>query len=302
MNKQKKEPLEIQDGKTILVFDEPFETYREHEDFASQSTLEKYKKSPLHALHEEFKETEALRFGRLYHEFILTPEEFVKNYYLADDTKLLAELSQSYVNPVGTKAYKSWFAEQLGFAKGKEIVTSKDFIKMQSMRQELMKYTFIRYLLKATKKEVSAYGEIDGIKAKGRFDMYLEKKRWIVDLKTVSDASEDGFTYYLKNFNGHLQPALYTQLAEQAHDDGLMWKFYWIAQEKEKPYAVAIYRASPQIIAVGIHEVGLLIKEWEYCHKNNQYDGYEVFVDNDFGIREISLPPYAIKDYQFFNK
>lgn len=285
------------------IIHEPFDVYRKNDHFASCSTIKNYKKSPLHKKYTFFKDTDAIKFGRMYHEFILEPSEFEKNYFVLDDRKVVEELSATYKNPRATDLYKAWFMDEIGKqTSGAEIITLGEYQMMCDMRDQLLKHKFVRYLLKASEKEVSAYGMIDGVLTKGRFDMFLERKRWIADLKTLKDASESGIVSYLKNYDGHLQPAIYTLLAEQYLGNGMPWKFFWIGQEKVPPYAVGIYKASPQVIAVGLHEGGLLLQEHKFCTENNQYDGYEAFVDNEFGIREISLPAYAIKDYQFFNK
>lgn len=280
---------------------EPFDVYIGNDHFASGSMLKKYKRSPLHKIGMIDKMTEAKEIGRIYHEFLLEPLSFQKNFIVIDDREKIAELSLEYKNPRSSNKYKDWYFEQTG---GQDLtpIFYHDFCRLNEMKTVLFNNPFARYLVEKSQVEISAYGIIDGVLCKGRFDMLIEKKRWIADLKTVRDASYLGFQGYLKDFDGHLQPAQYTQLAEQYLGDGMPWKFFWIAQEKIPPYAVGIYQASAQLIAVGAHELGLLLAEHKFCEENKQYDGYEVFVDNEFGIREIDFPHYAIKDYQFYNK
>jgi len=292
----------IETGLTITI-NNPFSEYLACTEFLSTSTAKKYKRSPLHKLLMEDKDTDAKSIGRMYHSYILEPLTFEQEYFIIDDRKKVDELinDHNYKAPRSTNLYKEWYAEQLDKNAGKIPISNEELSMFQDMKKELYRNPFIKYLIEKSEKEISAYGIVDGVLCKGRYDMLMLSKRWISDLKTVLDASDKGFQRYLTQFDGHLQPALYTQLAEQYLNDGMPWTFFWIAQEKFKPYAAAIYKASPQIINVGAHEMGLLIAQHKYCEETGDYRGYEVFVDNKFGIREISLPAYAIKDYQFFN-
>lgn len=302
MAQKQREKFMIKSEVTEII-KEPFDVYLSNSHFASCSTIKKYKKSPLHKKCQVDSDTEATAFGRMYHEFVLERDEFDKKYFVLDDSKFVQEISATYKNPRGTALYQAWFMDELSKApKGSSPITLGEFQIMDDMKRELLKHAFVRYLLKASEKEVSAYGIIDGVLTKGRFDMYLERKRWIADLKTLRDSSESGIKNYLKTFDGHLQPAIYTLLAEKHIGDGMPWKFFWIGQEKVYPYAVGIYKASPQMMAVGLHEGGLLLAEHKFCTENDYYEGYEAFVGNEFGIREIDFPAYAIKDYQFYDQ
>ena len=281
---------------------EPFDDYVANDHFANVSTLKKYKKSPLHKLLEVDKITEAKEIGRMYHCFVLEPKQFEKTYVEIDDRNIIEEiLAEGYKNPRNTNKYKDWYFEKTG-GLDRVPIMQYELELLRGMKKELLRHNFARYLIERSSLEISAYGMVDGILSKGRYDMLLLQKRWIADLKAVRDSSYFGFQQYLKDFSGQLQVGLYTQLAENYVPDGMPWRFFWIAQEKIYPYAVGIYQASAQITAVGIHEIGILLQEHKFCLDNDQYDGYEVFVDNEFGIREIDLPNYVIKDYQFFNK
>lgn len=284
------------------IVKERFEIYIKNSNHLSCSTAKKYKKSPLHKEKEIQKETEALRISSMYHDYILENHLFWEYYYSLDETEILEELSIKYTNPRNTNRYREWYAIESAKSGNKTFATPKEIDNLKAMRKELLKYPFINYLLNNSEKEVSAYGQFDGVPVKGRFDMINYKRRWIADLKGLVDASEKGIKKYLVDYDGHLQPALYTHLAQNLTADDSPWTFYWIAQEKVPPFAVGIYKASIQVINVGLHELGLLVEQHRYCEETGDFAGYEVFIDNEFGIKEIDLPAYAIKDYSFYNR
>ena len=78
-------------------------------------------------------------------------------------------------------------------------------------------------------------------------------------------------------------------------------QFLFIAQEKHYPYAVNVFRASAQFLAVGIYEYEILLEQHKYCLENGIYEGYSVFCDNIYGITEIDVPSWKIEELNFFN-
>jgi exodeoxyribonuclease VIII len=281
---------------------EPFSKYLET-GRASCSTIKKLKRSPLHWHEIEDKDTEAMAFGRMYHSFILEHKTFDKYYFVFDETDILEKLiGEESKKPRGTNAYKEWYEQQMVLAAGKIMVGLEDYEKINRMRSRLFANHFVKYLLLSGRQEVSAYGVLNNTEVKGRFDNINEKKRFITDLKTVADASEDGFRKYIQDFDGHIQPVMYLDLIEEITGDGMPWRFYWIAQEKTPPYDYGIYVPDAPMLAVGRYEYEMLLSQYQYCKETGNYEGYSVFIENKYGIREVSLPPWKIKDYQFYNQ
>lgn len=281
---------------------ESFSDYLNSKSHVSCSILKKYKKSPLHALHEPVKDTEAMTIGRAYHSYVLDPKNFEAENFILNEQGVIKPLFLKGVKkPRATREYKDWYVNQMAEAGDRNIITLEQFRELQAMKDVLFANKFAKFLLTSGVNEVSAYTEIDGVKVKGRFDSVNHDKAFIADLKTVNDASRDGFLKkYVCDFDGHIQAGAYTEIAG-ALMPGKTYSFYWVAQEKTPPYAVGVYKASASMLIVGLNEFEILAAQYDAC-KRNGHAGYEVFAKNRYGVIELDLPQWKVKDIEFYTK
>lgn len=283
------------------------EVYHKKHEYISASGLKKIKKSPAHFKEEKTEETEAMRIGSAYHTYILEPEKFNDEYFVFDETSILEILTgEGSKKPRATTKYKEWEQQQYSMADGKVMITLQDFQMIDKMQKVLYRHPYARSLISKGEAEKSVYCELEtvhgkDIKVKIRPDYMKRNKKVVVDLKTTSDASKDGFQKNAAQYDYHIQAALYTDLIEKSCGDGMPWSFIFIAQEKKAPYAFNIFEASPQFIAHGRYEYELLLMLYQHCLENNTWLGYQVFCENKFGINELNLPPWAIKELDWFN-
>jgi exodeoxyribonuclease VIII len=138
------------------------------------------------------------------------------------------------------------------------------------------------------------------IKVKIRPDYLKKDKRIISDLKTTASASLYDFPRSAADFDYHLQAALYSDIMENIEGKGLSWNFFFIAQEKTKPYAFNIFESSPQFLGQGRYEWEQLIMLYAFCLENNTWPGYQCWCENKYGVLELSLPPYFIRELNYF--
>lgn len=293
---------QIHDPVAIIQKDSNKE-YHSNKNYIGSTSLKKYKKSPLHFKEEIEEETEALRFGSMYHAFILEPELFDQEYFIFDDSTIYQELiGEGYKSPRSTKQYKEWFDTEMVKAGQKMTVSFEEYETLKAMKARLFSHPYAKYLLTKGQSELSHYTEREGVKVKIRPDHMHLNKRICVDLKTCQDASEDKFKIHAAELGYHISAALYADVLEQIYSPGFQWSFILVAQEKKHPYAFNIFKASPQFIAVGQFEYEILLKQHDYCQKTGIYRGYDVFCDNKFGINELDIPAFKIKDLNFYNE
>jgi exodeoxyribonuclease VIII len=274
------------------------EDYHGNKDYVSASGLKLIKKSPLHYKEHVTVETEALLFGSAYHTYILEPEIFDSEFFVFNPLKR-PDPSKNF-NATVNKQWKNDI-----YLQHKNVITVEQYEQIKSMKDRLFKNIYARNLLKKGIAEQSfmfdaVTFENKEIGVKVRPDYIKEKKRIVVDLKTCSDASEQGFQKQAAQYDYHIQAALYVDMMEQFKGDRMPWSFIFIAQEKSYPYAYGIYEASPQFIAQGRYEYEQLIMLYQQCKETDNYPGYQVFVENKFGIKELSLPPWAIREINFY--
>ena len=105
----------------------------------------------------------------------------------------------------------------------------------------------------------------------------------MVDLKTTKDADWKAFQKSIANFRYHVQAAYYMDNAKQLGADD----FIFIAQEKDPPYAVAVYQLEETDIKKGREEYEVNLHQLKQCRKNNSWPGYGNMV------MSISLPGWA---------
>jgi exodeoxyribonuclease VIII len=281
--------------------------YHSNKDYVSASSLKKLKKSPAHFIEEEeVKETDALLFGSAYHCFILEPERFEKEYYIFDDSVVCGALiAKGAKSPRATNDYKAWKESEISFSDGKILIDKSDADILKAMKDKLYNHPYARMLLSNGFNEQGYFGDIETesgtIKVKFKPDHVNENKKIIVDLKTSMDASVDGFTRHAAELDYHIQASLYSDLMEKIAGDDRRYTFIFIAQEKKKPYAFNLFEASPQFISQGRFEYEMLLQLYKYCVDNNVWPGYQVWCENKYGILELKLPAWAIKDLTYYD-
>jgi hypothetical protein len=283
------------------------EQYHADKDHISASRLKKIKKSPAHFIEEEEeKESDALLFGSAYHRLILQPEEFEKNYYIFNDEPVCGALmAKGAKSPRSTNDYKAWKESEMSFSDGKILIDKKDYDTIKTMRDRLMSHPYAKMLLSGGVKEQGFMGQIEteagSINIKFKPDQFNDKKKIVVDLKTTRDASIDGFTRNAADLDYHIQSAFYADMMEKMTGDNRPFNFFFIAQEKKSPYAFNIFEASPQFMSQGRYEYEMLLQLYKYCLDNGVWPGYQIFCNNKYGILELKLPPWAIKDLTYYD-
>jgi hypothetical protein len=285
------------------------EQYHGDKNYVSASGLKKLKISPAHFIEDaetESEETEAMQFGSAYHCFVLEPKKFEDEYYIFNDHDICEKLTgEGFQKPRATKAYKEWEESQMRVMEDKKVITKDVFDQLQGMREKLFRHPYAKMLLSDGFNEQGYMGEIQTeagpINVKFKPDHVNEKKKIIVDLKTTRDASKDGFPKVAGELSYHIQAAFYADLMEYIAGDNRRYTFFFIAQEKKKPYAFNIFESSPQFISQGRFEYEMLLQLYKYCTDNSTWPGYQIWCENKYGILELKLPPWAIKDLTYYD-
>ena len=295
--------------KSIKIIESPeikqdADSYYKIKDYVSASALKLIKKSPAHYIEAEPKETDAMIFGSAYHTFVLEPDKFDKRYYFMDDTAIYQTLlGEGSKSPRQTKIYKEWVENEQRIAGDKISLDASTMNILKGMKDRLLSNRFCASLLKNGEAEKSIICEIETsvgktLKIKLRPDYLKADKKIIVDLKTTVDASKDEFPKQAANMDYQIQSALYCDIIEAL--TGQKQSFFFIAQEKVKPFAFNLFEASGQFLSQGSYEWELLAMLWDECFTSGVWPGYQVFNQSPYGINELSLPPWAIHDISYY--
>jgi hypothetical protein len=194
------------------------------------SLLKGLSKSPAHALlqHRESTDTDALRFGRAFHQRLLTPgEEFLfweKNLsYATKEGKLL----RKEVQEKGLEPYQ--------LQKG-------ELASIDAMVTSLYRHKLVREMLaeeSVMEKQMYWMDHSYGVPMRGKLDQYILDGGILIDYKSTEDASFDAFLYSIRKYRYNAQSAMYMD-ALVTHGYKVN-RSYLVAVEKSPPYGVGLF-------------------------------------------------------------
>lgn len=277
-------------------------TYSEYDkiEAINMSKLKDIKRSPKHfwSKHidpnrEPATETEALRFGKVLHKYILEPEAFLDEYAIAPTEPKLDTRTNA-----GKSAKLQYDVDMVKFNlnnQGKEYTTAEEIAKLDVMRQSIMSKECGHMLSHPDLvKEVTLTwtDPVTGLTCKGRLDIMIPPYNKfpngvIVDLKSTQNASSIEFAKSAYNFDYHNSAAFYCKGFQQIYSTNHPPAFIYIAIEKELPYEVAFFVADIDILYLGEQENNRMLATYKQCLETNSWHGY---TDE---VLTLNLPPWA---------
>ena len=232
----------------------------------SYTSAKEFYKSPAHYLRYKTapkEPTAAMEFGVAFHQYVLEPEEFTKNYHPIDDKDILKDLD-SYQAPRMTKKYKEWLAEEQAKAGEKKLLSSLDMHTIYRMSDSVFANKDAAGLItSAVAKEQHITAEIHGV----TFNAYIDVLHGahVADLKTTQSAHPKDFGKDAANLMYYLQGAIYCELTSTRD-------FYFIAVEKSEPYITQVYKLDAEYLEYGrqlLRKICEDFKAWD-----GQAEGY----------------------------
>lgn len=215
------------------------------------------------------KDSKVFDFGSAGHKIILEQNEFDKEFIVSPN-----------FTGEGSKFRKDMFAAA---NKDKTVVSINTLEDIQGMRKSIYAHPIASELLKNGVAEQS-YTWIDpitGAKCKCRPDWWNEKLKYIVDIKTTVDASDDGFQYSAKKFRYHVQSPFYFDgmEANMMHPK----RFVFIAVEKDPPYCVNVFHYESHEMEHGREIYREDLETYQKCLESDKWPGYS----EDIKVLEI---------------
>lgn len=262
----------------------PSRTYHALGDLSSHR-LRLFQRSPAHYRHHLSNPeptTTAQAFGEMLHLAVLEPDVFARDIVVTDVSSR-------------TNAYKS-LVETHGPAR---VASTDEHGALVAMREAVFAHPAAaalfgdaghRELTLLFEREVacSDTGECVGVDCKSRLDLLDVDACRIVDLKSARDASPRAFGRAAHDYGYLLQGAFYAMAA--AALSGLpaeTFEVVFVVVEKEPPYAVGVYRASPLQLAKAQAEIDVLTERYARCRRDDCWPAYSEAVE------ALDLPPWA---------
>lgn len=225
--------------------------------------------------HPEDVASDALVFGQAVHFAVFEPETLEQNVVALDVNRR-------------TNAGKTEIAAHE--AAGKLVLRPDDWSHVIGIRDSVHRHKECRELLQGPGKgELSFTGTLDGVVCKGRLDRFCSWNGWSValDLKSCLDARPWAFSAAVHKFHYAIKAAWYLDLLNSIAPSER--RFFWIAIEKEAPYAVALYEPADQALAEGRRVYKGLLAQYSACLASGEWPSYPG------GIEPLDLPAYAYK-------
>lgn len=198
------------------------------------------------AQEEGTKDNDNLRLGRLIHLAVFEPEKW-DDEVIAPPTK--EDGSTLHKRSKDDKATWAKFYTKL-HASGKDFASPEEKAKCFAISASVRANKDAAKWLKSGIAEVSGVVESEDYgKMAIRPDWRCADRQVIIDLKSCQSAAPADVMKTVANFGYHTQAAFYVDLARVI--DKIDYDFVWIFAEKEPPYSVACYCATPEVLEVG---------------------------------------------------
>ena len=260
-------------------------------DRLSFSALKEFAKSPAHYLaykNQKF-DSEALRFGRFFHSYILEPQTLQGKYFSIDETQ-----RPNTSMTMAAKVNKEWKADIIAENKNKTLVKAEDAENCERMAAELNAAGWPEFLKGNTEVEKEIFYEFCGVEMKSKLDFINHDLGVIVDLKTTTDLHDlRKVNQSVANFKYYQQAAIYGAALTQT--TGKKYKYYLAFCDKKNPGA-RIMEITPEYLELGLLEVAELVEEF------SKVDFTKV---EDLGFKDqnikIGMPHYMAENLENLN-
>lgn len=109
----------------------------------------------------------------------------------------------------------------------------------------------------------------------------------IIDGKSTQDASPEAFGKQAWNLDYALQAAWYVDGFQRVHGTADAPQFLWLVQEKDRPYATAMYQAGDDLLELGRRQYRPMLQLLAECKQRNEWPGYPS------EVTPLALPAWA---------
>ena len=239
------------------------EVYYSDYSFVTNSQLGLIKKSP--ATYQHYRDnpsdrpvTKALNFGSAFHMCMLEYDKYKEQVVVEPDVNKR------------TKAGKEEYQKFLSMHKGMTIISKDEHESLEGMRNRLnSSIEAMEMLSGGVAEQVNIWNDPDmNVPCKGKADYWNKDRNILVDIKTTSDASPDGFRSSAYKYGYDRQASFYL--------DGFgADQFWFIVIEKSAPYNMAIYSCSDEFLEEGRMKYKTLLQTYSLFFIEKLFDPYD---------------------------
>jgi len=223
--------------------------------------------------------TPAMAIGSATHTAVFEPEKFDAEYAVAPKCDKR------------TKEGKAVYADFLQSSGERTVISEDDDAQIAGMVNAVSTHPVAGKIVsnpsRITENSIFVKHQATGLLVKIRPDCLIDGFS-IVDLKTTGNASAGAFSATCASYTYHIQAGMYMAVAKQHGFD--VDEFIFVVVEKTPPFAVGVYRADKEMVAIGYDEFERAMEIYATCLFNDQWPGY-----NDDNMALVSLPSWLVR-------
>lgn len=159
-------------------------------------------------------------------------------------------------------------------AAGKKMLEGGDYDAIQQMRAVIHANSYYSSLLAGAYAEVSILGELNGEKAKVRFDC-LTKGGDIIDYKTAVSAKPEEFFRHAARLGYFMKMAMQHDMFVAAYGHAPR-SVNLLVQEKKAPYIAVLIRLTEEQLHIGRIQLNGAMALYKACKENNSWNDYSM--------------------------
>jgi hypothetical protein len=238
-------------------------------------------------------ETEALRWGSMFHKRILEPDQFDSAYItgpnVAKNTKKWKEFLAD-IDPDDTR-------QPIKESEAEDAAAIERAVWSDPVCKSLLSGKGRNEVSIIWDRTINVDGQTHQVRCKGRLDRLTAADGYsaIVDLKSTQNASTGEFSRSCGVYGYHRQAAMYLDgcaaLDILKGQEPKQRRYIFIAVEKAPPFAVGVYELDDESIRAGRSQYVRLLEQWQECVTLDQWPSYTGW---NGGIETISVPQWAL--------
>ena len=236
-------------------------------------------RTPAHyfaSLHQPRIPTPAMLAGSRLHSAVLEPELFTQQY---------AVMPKADMRTKEGKALKeAWEIEN----PNRTPISADEYSQSMFIADALHANATVRELLRGGHNERSVFARDPAtgvlVKCRPDSDTTITGRRVLADLKTTERADAENFMWSAYRYGYFQQAPFYLDVCEWEGSEPPPEDFFFIAVEKEPPYAFVVYQAAPRMLARGRDAYRGALNTYAECVRLNQWPAFEA------DIHTLDLP------------
>ena len=185
---------------------------------------------------------------------------------------------------------------------GISVIGEDDYIKIKALKHSYDNYAdgILPKLLKHTKREVSVYGELEGVPMRVRPDALAFKENIgvnaVVSIKSTRCESLSHFFYQTAKLQYEVKEASYQELVSKATGRDFRTTIMIVFQTVA-PFGVFMLFWNPEDIEVGKYKMEHALENIKAFEGSGQYRGYDIKAESgNMGFIEMKQPDWNKKE------